>query len=249
MLNRNTSRDANGNVYRVHIKGKKSSDAFHVDGYKQRNAFIMTKSPSESNVEDFWQTVFEHKCHTIVMLNRIDEDEDEEYFKYWPELEVVSTYGNFNVICTNQVTNGNIVTRKFKVSTETRTVDVHHFQFLDWTEGEILSSSERSHICTLMQAVQNSQQNLGNGPIVVHAGNGYGRSGTFVAIYNSTERLKVEQMVDVLQCVRSIRIAVPQAVKTTAQYKFVYSMILTYLEGFETYWNFQEPNPARPVFT
>ena len=37
----------------------------------------MTKSPSESNVEDFWQTVFEHKCHTIVMLNRIDEDEDE----------------------------------------------------------------------------------------------------------------------------------------------------------------------------
>ena len=42
--------------------------------------------------------------------------------------------------------------------------------------------------------------------------NGYGRSGTFVAIYNSTERLKVEQLIDVVQCVRAIRIAQPLAV-------------------------------------
>lgn len=42
--------------------------------------------------------------------------------------------------------------------------------------------------------------------------NGYGRSGTFIAIYNSTERLKVEQLIDVVQCVRAIRIAQPLAV-------------------------------------
>ena len=43
--------------------------------------------------------------------------------------------------------------------------------------------------------------------------NGRGRSGTFVAVYNSTERLKVEQLIDVLQCVRAIRISLADAVE------------------------------------
>lgn len=42
--------------------------------------------------------------------------------------------------------------------------------------------------------------------------NGAGRSGTLISIYNSTERLKVEQLIDIPQCVRAIRTVVPNAI-------------------------------------
>ena len=48
--------------------------------------------------------------------------------------------------------------------------------------------------------------------VISHFRNGAGRSGTLIAIYNSTERLKVEQLIDVPQCVRAIRTVVPVAI-------------------------------------
>ena len=55
--------------------------------------------------------------------------------------------------------------------------------------------------------------------------NGAGRSGTFIAIYNSTERLKLEQLIDVLQCVRAIKAVVPNAVETPVS--FIYTNLFT----------------------
>lgn len=44
---------------------------------------------------------------------------------------------------------------------------------------------------------------------------GLGRSGTFCALYSVLERLKIEQVVDVFQAIKAMRIPRPGLVKTT----------------------------------
>lgn len=235
------------NVSKVVLRDGTLVEASLVDGFKQRNAFILTKAPSENNVIDFWKMVLEKQCHTIVMLNKCQED-SQEYFKYWPDLDGHNSYQNIAVMLNSEVANGNIMTRKVKVTTNNRRCEVNHFQFVDWPDTDIPDQRVYNNICTLMQAVEKSQHNLGNGPIIVHSGNDYGRSGTFIAVYNSTERLKVEQLIDVLQCVRAIRITQPLAVDNVCQYQFIYNMLRTYLEGFENYCNYKEYNVCRSPF-
>lgn len=41
-------------------------------GYKQRDAFIMTQAPLPDTVVDFWTMIYDHSCRAIVMLNELD---------------------------------------------------------------------------------------------------------------------------------------------------------------------------------
>jgi protein tyrosine phosphatase len=41
--------------------------------YKERKAFIITQTPLETTKEDFWDLIWEHDVHTIVMMNNIKE--------------------------------------------------------------------------------------------------------------------------------------------------------------------------------
>lgn len=48
---------------------------------------------------------------------------------------------------------------------------------------------------------------------------GIGRSGTFCALYSVLERLKIEQVVDVFQAVKAMRISRPGLVKSAVSCK------------------------------
>ncbi|XP_047145967.1 receptor-type tyrosine-protein phosphatase C isoform X1 [Hydra vulgaris] len=240
VLCQSTQSDMQGsNLYKVLLSEGKYIDASFVDGYKQRNSFILTLAPKEDSAYEFWKMVVEQQCHTIVMLAKCQEGV-EGYYRYWPDVDGECSYRDLNVFLCSEVANGNIITRKIKIVSRKLRCEVNHFQYVDWPNGDVPHRRAYPNICTLMQSAEKSQQQLGNGPIIVHAGNDYGRSGTFVAIYNSTERLKVEQLIDVLQCVRTIRIAQPLAVDNVLQYQFVYQLLRIYLEGFENYWNYKD---------
>ena len=45
-----------------------------IQGYKQKNAFIVAQSPMEKTIRDFWRMVFNLKCATIVMLCEFTEN-------------------------------------------------------------------------------------------------------------------------------------------------------------------------------
>ena len=45
-----------------------------VQGYRQRNAFIVTQGPMENTTGDFWRMVWEQKTATIVMLTQLKEN-------------------------------------------------------------------------------------------------------------------------------------------------------------------------------
>jgi len=227
------------NSCKVLLRNGKFIDVFYIDGYKQRDAFLLCNSPSTDMTSDFWKMLIEQNCHTVVMLNRLEE---EEQHKYWPDMNTHYNYEYYSVVMMSEQVNGNIVTRKFKITSSESPgehFELQHFQFLDWPSDETPTSKDS--ILTLMSLIEKSRQNYGSGPVLVHSGNGAGRSGTLIAIYNSTERLKVEQLIDVPQCVRAIRTVVPVAIGVNCQYEFIYEMIRRYLEAFETYSNFSDP--------
>lgn len=60
--------------------------------------------------------VLEKQCHTIVMLNKCKETQ-KEYLKYWPDVDNHSVYRDTTVLTVSEVANGNIITRKIKVTT------------------------------------------------------------------------------------------------------------------------------------
>ena len=48
-------------------------NAAYVDSYKHRNKYILTQSPLDETVSDFWRMLCEHASTTLVMLNAVDE--------------------------------------------------------------------------------------------------------------------------------------------------------------------------------
>ncbi|EDO28827.1 predicted protein, partial [Nematostella vectensis] len=69
---------------------------------------------------------------------------------------------------------------------------------------------------------------------------GVGRSGTFCAISSVLERLKTEQVIDVFQVIKRIRVNLPGAVESPTQYVFCYQIIQKYLDSFSDYANFSD---------
>ena len=53
---------------------------------------------------------------------------------------------------------------------------------------------------------------------------GAGRSGTYIAISNLVDRVKVVQVIDVFQCIKLIRTKRPQFVETAVSYDKIFTV-------------------------
>ena len=113
-----------------------------VQGYRQRNAFMITQGPMEDTVGDFWRMVWELKSAAIVMLTQLEEDGEVRVWllplpppspppphhththsqemsrKYWSDtVGEAAVFGLFHVELTSEVRDlGDYCTRKLKLS-------------------------------------------------------------------------------------------------------------------------------------
>lgn len=133
------------------------------------------------------------------------------------------------------------ITEKTFKATDLRTPEkslrIKMFQYSGWTDETKVPSG--SGLITLIAKVEKWQQHSGNGPITVICSDGLGRSGTFCALYSVLERLKIEQVIDVFQAIKAMRISRPGLVKTAEEYKFIHYAIQDYLSAFDDYANFK----------
>ncbi|PIK49606.1 putative receptor-type tyrosine-protein phosphatase alpha, partial [Apostichopus japonicus] len=51
--------------------------------YEKKDAFITTQSPLPNTIEDFWRMIYDHKCHTVVMLNQLDKSDKDSVTAVW----------------------------------------------------------------------------------------------------------------------------------------------------------------------
>ncbi|EDO34233.1 predicted protein [Nematostella vectensis] len=194
-----------------------------------------------------------------VVLTAIDDNEITTYInavhisdfpQFWPEVGK-ETYDMISVECSDERSSSvdnlrasydqsEIAQLRFNVK-DLRTPENLHkikmFVVSGWTSED--ETPPTSSIITLIAKVERWQQQSGNGPITVVCSDGIGRSGTFSALYSVLERVKIEQVIDVLQAIKAMRIPRPGLVKTTAEYKFIHYAVQEYLAAFDDYANFK----------
>ncbi|XP_062862794.1 protein tyrosine phosphatase receptor type Eb [Trichomycterus rosablanca] len=213
-------------------------NASFIDGYRQKDYFIATQGPLSHTVQDFWQMVWEWKCHSVVMLTELKEREQEKCARYWPADGSLS-FGEYAVELKRDVQYEAFSLRDLLLTyaPEKQSRLVRHFHFHGWPEVGI--PSDGKGMIDLISAVQRQQQQSGNHPIVVHCSAGAGRTGTFIALSNILERVKAEGLLDVFQTVKSSRTQRPHMVQTVEQYDFCYRVVQDFVDIFSDYANFK----------
>ncbi|CAB3995581.1 receptor-type tyrosine- phosphatase epsilon-like isoform X1 [Paramuricea clavata] len=225
-----------------YVHGVEDSDyinAVFVHGYLGRNYFIATQSPLRNTISDFWRMVRSQKSSTIVLLNSIKDGTSFPIF--WPTTRgQPNQYDSLTVQLDSETESEGIWTRKFILSSYPDLSDgqvVNIFHYTKWPDHRVPPNADC--VIRLTSLAENSRKNYGQGPIVVVCSDGAGRTGTYIAISNLLERMKIEQAMDVFQAIKMIRGTRPQFVENAEQYRFCYAAMMAYLDGFSDYANFE----------
>ncbi|XP_065834681.1 receptor-type tyrosine-protein phosphatase S-like isoform X3 [Oscarella lobularis] len=229
--------DGSEDAYVNTAAGANYINASYVDGYRRRDAFIVTQGPLKNTVDDFWKMVWEQNTFSIVNLTQLVEDEEEMCCQYWPPKSGSAQYGPYRVEIQKETPCGSYVIRKMKISKGPQIRTVCQFHFTAWPDKECPQSS--THILDMMMQVEKWQQTTGNKVITVHCNNGIGRSGVFCTLVSVIEAMKVESVIDIFYKVKALRIKRPGIVQNAEQYKFCYKALLDFTDSFDTYSNFK----------
>ncbi|CAB4015126.1 receptor-type tyrosine- phosphatase delta isoform X4 [Paramuricea clavata] len=225
-----------------YVDGVVDSDyinAVFVDGHLERNYFIATQSPLPNTINDFWRMVHSQKSSTVVLLNCVEDGTP--FPRFWPINRGEPTqYDSLTVQLDSEKESDGIWTRKFILAPYPDLSDgqvVNIFHYTNWPDHYVPSDADA--IITLTSLVENSRKNYGQRPIIVACSDGAGRTGTYIAISNLLERMKIEHAMDVFQAIKIIRGIRPQFVENAKQYEFCYTAIMAFLDGFSDYANFE----------
>ncbi|KAL3867987.1 hypothetical protein ACJMK2_040828 [Sinanodonta woodiana] len=220
----------------VYVKGRDAYiNAVFLPAYKLNDIFIITQTPLENTIVDFWRMVYQLEVSSIVMLNTLSQMKEEE--RYWTENEETLEILPFRItlesktsddICTNY-------TMLLKYHDERRRVHLSRATY--WADRKNVPNSPTAMLKQI-DLIQGWQQETGNKPIVVHCMNGADRSGLFCVIAALLERTKIEQDVAVEQIIKQMRSRRPQIIPNVDQFKFCYDAVSAYLDQFDTYSNF-----------
>ncbi|KAL5250568.1 hypothetical protein ACHWQZ_G016337 [Mnemiopsis leidyi] len=210
-------------------------NASQIDGFRTRKAYVATQSPLPQTVADYWRMVWELHSLTLVMLNR--EDESEPFEAYFP-LSGSAEFGNIRVEFVRQEDHRDYTVTILRVYNKEEGLNrtISHFQFFAWPEDA--PPANRSTLLEMITRLNKCQQTCGNKyPVVVHCDYGMGRTGAFIALCICLERMKVENVVDVFQTVRTMRSQRPVMVNNTMLYRFIFTCLVEYLQTLDLYAN------------
>lgn len=152
------------------------------------------------------------------------------------------------------------ILRTLSITLNGVTKTVKHFQILEWyhQDGQSPTLPPENKMIDMLLTIERSQEesmnthfmstfsgssgfNSGpqNTPLVVHCEGGCGRTGTFLTVTNSVERIKAEANVDIFQTVKRLREQRPHMIQSDTQYKFCYLTIMSYINSMCDYANFK----------
>ena len=58
-------------------------NASFLQGYNDRNEFILTQHPLEDTIGDFWRLIWDYNIRTVVMLSQ--DDPQAGFPQFWPD--------------------------------------------------------------------------------------------------------------------------------------------------------------------
>ncbi|KAK2535615.1 Ptpn14 [Columba guinea] len=229
-----TKENNTGYINASHIKVTVGGEEWH---------YIATQGPLPHTCHDFWQMVWEQGVNVIAMVTAEEEGGRSKSHRYWPKLgskHSSATYGKFKVTTKFRTDSGCYATTGLKVkhllSGQERTV--WHLQYTDWpdhgcpeeVQGFLSYLEEIQSVRRHTNSVLDSS-NTCNPPIVVHCSAGVGRTGVVILTELMIGCLEHNEKVDVPVMLRHLREQRMFMIQTIAQYKFVYQVLIQFLQN------------------
>lgn len=217
-------------------------NAVYVNGYREKDAFLVTQYPLPNTIGDFWQMIYEKKSRTILLLQDIDIT-DPTCPQYWPSEGETVLHGEYRIQCISvksfgdiRLWNLNLNAIHSKDCSNDSPVPIKLFQQLRWPVGLPLIEYPKS-LLDMIEKVEKTQRE-GKHVVTVQCLNGSTASGVFCATMYVCSKMINEQEVDIFEAVQNIRINRPQFIESFEQYDFLYDMAITFLDNFGAYANF-----------
>jgi netrin-G3 ligand len=236
------------------VVGSDYINANFLDGFKKRGAYIATQGPLEGTMGDFWRMIWEHEIHIVTMLTELSEGGRVKSEHYWPDVdEPPLNCGDYQVthVSTERVEFGAVRLLQLTNLLSEQSREIMHFQYTAWPAATPSASDARSFF-DLRERISAHQDSkivmpgnsiYGNAeaineqarlaqvkPVVVHCSAGVGRTGAFVGLMSSLERLIEEATADPFTMVKHMRSQRMSIVQTPDQYEFIYQMLVFYLD-------------------
>ncbi|KAI1295769.1 Receptor-type tyrosine-protein phosphatase T [Halotydeus destructor] len=212
-------------------------NAVYVNGYKRRDAYIVTEVPLANCRNQFWAMISQTGSRTIVLLNDLPLDEI-----YWPTDSSNSVhYGGVEVKLVKQwaEVSGALTVRLFQVADR---LSVKMYQYNQWSSADVLPGNRKQALdvmVSLLDLVEKWQFEGQATKIIVQCLNGARASGVFCASSFLCDRIKEEHQVDVFLASRTIRTQRQLFIENVDQLYFLYQFAERFLENFQTYANFK----------
>lgn len=222
--------------------------------------FIATQGPLSNTIPTFWKLCAIKEVPLIVMLCNVKEDSRIKCEQYWPskvneissfndgEIEILLVRENFlleNAIIKREM---NIKCKKGDLSLSH---DLIHIQVICWPDHSVpdkdLGFKTIEILCSVVDSFKERKDFT---HILTHCSAGIGRTGTFLALYNTLHGLKVQSEshlsnqngnekdnipstsihFNVFNTVRKLREQRFSLVTDLCQYKFIYEFALDWID-------------------
>ncbi|CAN6339826.1 unnamed protein product [Urochloa humidicola] len=184
--------------------------------------FISTQGPLVKTFEDFWEMIYQYQCPAIVMVTEFDSFKCD---KYLPLHNGRRAYGKYDVaIMKTRSDNHQLWLRNVQVQDKEsgKVHSVLHIEYPGWPDHGVPTNTD-----AVRQIWKRLHHIPTKHPIVVHCSAGIGRTGTYITIHTTIERILLgdKRSYDIVETVKNFRSQRPGMVQTEQQYKFCYGVI------------------------
>ncbi|WAQ99369.1 MEG10-like protein, partial [Mya arenaria] len=225
---------------------------FH-SGYSGRPEFIASQGPMKAMIEDFIRMIWENSVITVVMVTNPVELGKIKCLPYWREMNEEKEIGMFVVELTAEQENSDFAVqyglyRQLFHSVTVRTVStlvpfrystdcidtcsiqtnpdvarsVRQFHYTAWPDKDVPDSPASLLMFWHTVRAYDPQRVA---PWLVHCSAGVGRTGTFIAMDILHSQGNKTGVIDVFQCVHTLRDQRVNMVQTLSQYKFLHEVM------------------------
>lgn len=219
--------------------------------------FIATQGPLSNTIPSFWKLCAIKEIPLIIMLCNIKEDSRIKCEQYWPsKVNEITSFGEGEVeillVKESILLDNGIIRRDINIKTKKDdqfiSHDVVHLQVVCWPDHSVpdkdLGFKAIEMLCSAVDSIKDAKNFT---HVLTHCSAGIGRTGSFLALYNTLHGLKIQcesnransskevySMTsihfNVFNTVRKLREQRFSLVTDLCQYKFIYEFALDWID-------------------
>ena len=196
--------------------------------------YIAAQAPLQHTIPHFWQLIWEQDVRVVVMLNTVGSPAQQ----YWPVRDGETLhFGDFMVHRQCSSPGSSYITSRLQLAYKKKSRALWHLQYTDWADHGcpedvqgFVSFLEELDLLRRQSLSELSLSSSRNPPVLVHCAAGVGRTGVTILCDILLYCLDHNLPVDVQRNLAVLREQRPNMVQTVLQYRFVYEVLIQYLQ-------------------